>query len=91
MRNNSGKKNLKGGDLGIDGRILLKLMKLGWEGVYWIHVAKDIYILDGFTIKTSAKIAHVCALPEKDRCCPNSVLLRRRWATSFARELRGDE
>jgi hypothetical protein len=29
--------------------------------------------------------------PEKDLCCPNSVFLRRRCATSFARELRGDE
>jgi len=29
--------------------------------------------------------------PEKDLCCPNSAFLRRRWATSFARELRGDE
>ena len=34
-----------------------------------------------------------CAInkPEKDLCCPNSAFLRRRWATSFARELRGDE
>jgi hypothetical protein len=29
-------------DLGIDGRILLKLiLKIVWEGVDWIHMAQD--------------------------------------------------
>jgi hypothetical protein len=29
------------GDLGVDGRIILGLRKIGWEDMDWIHVAQD--------------------------------------------------